>query len=332
MFAGAVVGLGAAHILASARSVLALFTAAAVGALLIDPPVEFFGRHMRRWLAVLVTLLVVAVGYGALVYGVFGDVDHELSRVQREAPLAAARIERSGRFAESARKFHLKRRVEQAIENLRSRTTKGRAQKTARRFGTYVVGIVLVIFLLSWGPRFLMGGLDQVRDLRRRRRMETVVRAALRNTQRYLLLAVAQAAAFGVGSFAVFRLVDLPAPIVLALLVTLASLLPYLGVVIGGIPALLLAAGLSTAPRAYIALAALLVLQLVQIFVIQPRITEHVLYAGPALIAVVFLVGYDLYGLGGGLYGYALAIFVLALTDALGTEPVYAPSGAIADA
>jgi predicted PurR-regulated permease PerM len=332
VFAGAVVGLAAAHVLASARSVIALFTAAAVGALLIDPPVEFFGRYMRRWLAVLMTLLIVAVAYSAIVYGVFGDVDHELSRLQRDAPVAAARIERSGRFSESARKFHLQRRVDEAIRNLRTRTTKGRAQKTARRFGTYFVGIVLVIFLLSWGPRYLSGGLDQIDDAHRRRRMQTVVLASLRTTQQYLLVALAQAAIFGVASFAVFWLIDLPAPIVLALLMALGSLLPYVGLVIGGIPALLLAVGLSTGPRAYIALATIVALQLVQIFVIQPRVTKRVLYAGPALIAVVFLVGYDLYGLGGGLYGWALAIFALSVSDALGTEPVYAPSGAVADA
>jgi putative heme transporter len=332
VFAGIVVGLVVAHVVAEARSIFALFTAAATGALLIDPPVEFFGRWMRRPLAIVVTLLIVAVGYGVIVYGVFGDLDHELNRLQKAAPEAAARIERSGRFSEAARKFHLRTRVEQAIDNLRSRTTKGRAQKVSRRVGVYFVGGVLMLFLLSWGPRYGRAAFDQIDDVRRRRRVETVVFAALQNARRYLLLALAQAAFFGLMTYAVCRLVDLPAPTVLALLVALGSLLPYVGVVIGGVPALLLAAGVSTMPRALIVLSAIFVLQLVQIFVVQPRVTEQVLYAGPALVAVTFLVGYDLYGLGGGLYGYALAIFVLALTDAIGTEPVYAPSGAIADA
>lgn len=329
--AGVVAGLVLAHVLAEARSVLALFTAAAVGALLIDPPVEFFSRHMRRILAIVLTLVIVAAGYGIVYYGVLHDLSTEVAHLQRDAPRAARRIEQSDRFGDAARKFQLTKRVEQAVETLKKRTSGASAPKAARRFGSYFVGVVLMLFLLSWGPRWLRAACEQIRDPVRRRRVELVTLYAMVHTRRYLLLAVAQAIVAGIVSYSVFWLVGLAAPVALALLVALGTILPYVGTFIGGIPALLLAAGFLSAPRAWTVVAVVLAIQIVQIVVVQPRITEHVLYAGPALIGVTFLVGYELYGLGGGLYGYAIAIAALAVTEAIGTERVYAPSGAVAD-
>jgi predicted PurR-regulated permease PerM len=125
--------------------------------------------------------------------------------------------------------------------------------------------------------------------------------------------------------------VGLPAPTPLALFVALGTLLPYVGVVIGAVPSLLLAAGFLSLPRALLVVAVVLALEVVQINVVQPRITREVMYVGPALIGGAMLVGYEIYGLAGALFGYALVVMITALTDAISTEPVYAPSGALAD-
>ena len=36
------------------------------------------------------------------------------------------------------------------------------------------------------------------------------------------------------------------------------------------------------------------------------------MYVGPAIVMVVFLIGYGVYGIGGALFGIALAVFALA--------------------
>jgi len=46
----------------------------------------------------------------------------------------------------------------------------------------------------------------------------------------------------------------------------------------------------------------------------------RVMYVGPALISVVFLLGYDVYGIGGALFGTAIGVFVMALAGAIGTD------------
>lgn len=331
VFVGLLVGLVVARVVGEARGVITIAMAAALGALLIDPPVELLSRYMRRWLAILTTLLVVVLGYGLLNAALLGDLNREIAHLKDQAPRAAARIEASGRFSEPAREFRLEQRVREAIDNLKSRTTRGVAQHAAKRFSTYLVGTVLMLFLLSWGPRYARAAFEQIADAARRRRYELVMLATLRTARRYLLLALAQAAAAFMIALATFRVVNLPAPTPLALFVALGTALPYVGIVIASVPALLLAAGFLSLPRALVVVAVVLALELVQINVVQPRVTREVMYGGPALVAVVFLVGYEIYGLGGGLFGYALAVVVLAMTDAIGTEPVYAPSGALAD-
>ena len=60
-------------------------------------------------------------------------------------------------------------------------------------------------------------------------------------------------------------------------------------------------------------------MQIAQI-VVQRRLRGRVIYVGPALITVVFLLGFDVYGIGGALFGTAIGVFVMALAGAIGTD------------
>ena len=73
---------------------------------------------------------------------------------------AAAEIEQSDRFGRAAREFRLEERVTEAVNSLSEKQTE-QAQKAARRVATYLVGGILMLFLLSWGPRMGQGALDQ---------------------------------------------------------------------------------------------------------------------------------------------------------------------------
>jgi predicted PurR-regulated permease PerM len=112
---------------------------------------------------------------------------------------------------------------------------------------------------------------------------------------------------------------DVPAPAPLGLIIGVTSMMPYLGIVLGSIPALLLAAGFRSFTAAGVLLVVFLAMQTGQIL-LHRRLRGRVIYVGPALIGIVFLLGYDVYGLGGALFGTAIAIFVMALADAIGTD------------
>jgi predicted PurR-regulated permease PerM len=59
-------------------------------------------------------------------------------------------------------------------------------------------------------------------------------------------------------------------------------------------------------------------LQLFEALVVRRRVDGRMLYVGPALPLIVALIGWDIYGLGGAIYGVLLLI--LALADAVNIE------------
>src|SRR5690606_34953269 len=118
-----------------------------------------------------------------------------------------------------------------AIRVLR-RTAEDQAEGAARQGGQVLVGTVLFIFLLSWGPRFVEAGLAQVRDDTRRERARQVLVAAVRRGRAYLVLSFASAIAVGMVVYLAARLARLPGPAPLALAAGAGSIIPLVGTVL----------------------------------------------------------------------------------------------------
>ena len=319
-----VVSTFAVHdVLSDARHTLSLFVAAGVGAILLTPLVELLGRWMRRILAITVSVILLIAVTGLVAWGVLGDVKQQIERLQGDAPNAADEIEQSDRFGRIARDFRL--------DSL-SQDGSQQAQRAARRVATYLIGGILMLFLLSWGPRMGTAALAQIPDDETRVRLASVVVAGLRNGRTYLLFALAQSFVVGFVVWMACRIADVPAPAPLGLIVGLTSLLPYLGIALGAIPALLLAAGFRPFETVVVLFAVFAALQVAQV-ILQRRLHGRVMYVGPAIVMVVFLIGYGVYGIGGALFGIALAVFALAVAEAVGTDdlevpPVVEPSAA----
>lgn len=318
-------------ILSDARHTLSLFVAAGVGAILLTPLVELLGRWMRRLLAVIVSVILLIAVTALVTWGVLGDINQQIERLQEAAPSAAAEIEQSDRFGSIARDFRLEERVTEAVESL-SQDASQQAQKAARRVATYFIGGIVMLFLLSWGPRMGTAALAQISDEHVRVRVASVAVAGLHRGRTYLLVVLAQSFVVGSVTWAVCRLAEVPAPAPLALIVGLTSLIPYLGIALGAIPALLLAAGFRPAETVLLLFVVFAALQVGQV-ILQRRLHGSVMYVGPAIVMVVFLIGYAVYGIGGAVFGIALAVFALALAEAAGTDdlevpPVVEPSAA----
>jgi predicted PurR-regulated permease PerM len=149
--------------------------------------------------------------------------------------------------------------------------------------------------------------------------MRTVVDATLRNARRYLSTAVLVAVGAGFGTFVVARVASLPAPVALGLFVAIFSFVPYLGVMIGAIPMVLLAAGLESSGTALMVIFAVLGAQVGCAFAMR-WVQRTTLYVGPGITLIVGLLGYAAYNIGGALFGIAAAVFTLALIDAVATD------------
>jgi predicted PurR-regulated permease PerM len=120
--------------------------------------------------------------------------------------------------------------------------------------------------------------------------------------------------------------IDLPAPFILGLLTGGFSVIPLAGVVIGGVPALLFAAGTLDLWRVAVVVARVIGLQLLEALVVRRRVDGRTLYVGPALPLIVALIGLDIYGLGGAIYAVLVLNLALAFADAVEIESGEAPS------
>lgn len=289
--------------------------ACAVVAALLYPIIGFLDRHMPHALAVIVTLLGLVFVLGGFYAGVAGTIADNIETLKEQAPAAAAELEADN---EIARDFGLESRVSAFVEDLDERLgTQAQLKRTTSTVSTYVVTGVLTVFFLAYGTKLVTGALGQIRDEQRRNHVARVMHRAATSWRRYSLVALGQAVVVTLVSWLALWAVDLPAPFILGLLIGGFSVIPYAGAIVGGVPALLFAAATLDSGRVLAVVALVVAVQLFEILVVRRRVDGATLYLGPALSLIVALIGWDLYGLGGAIYGVLLLILALAITDAL---------------
>lgn len=316
------------NIFVSAHRVLGWAVAAAVGAVLLKPAVDALSRVMPRVLAI----LVLAVGIGALttgvVYGVFEDLRTETAALRQEGPRAAERLaERDDRVGRIARDLRLPERAEDGFAAVEDRF--GVDDETiASAVGTvpaYFVGFILMMFFVLYGPAIVDGSLDQL-PRHRRHRWQRSVHEGVTAARQYLWVSIAQGLAMGLSVFGIARAWDLPAPAVLGLVAGGAAMVPYIGVLIGAMPLILLAAGLRSVGSGVWVFVAFGALQIVESLVVRRAIDRRTLHVGPAIPVVVGVLGLDLYGIGGAVFAIAVAVLLLGVADAFSDDDEALPT------
>lgn len=328
----------ASRIFMAAHRPLSWAAAATVAAVLLDPIVDVLERRIPRLAAVLVTLIVViAAGY-AIAYVAFDDLDDGLQRLARTAEDAAARLEeRDDNVGDLARDIEASRRVEVFADAVEERVTGGEdvLAGAAGTAPTYLLGGILTIFLMSYGPGIARAAVNQVPDDRRRRTISENVLNALGRSRRAVLLTLALGLVVGLAVTLLASLLDVPAAAALGLSAGVFALFPHVGIVVGSIPLLLLLLGLRSGTAAVTVAAGVVVAQAADSLELRPRIAARSLNIGLLMPWIVALVGYAVYGVGGAAYGLAFAVFGLALVDEVHRRDVVpdgpAAAGAIRD-
>lgn len=287
--------------------------AAAVLAAAIERPISAVSRHMKRGFALILVLLPLLVGVGVVTRAVFTDLDHSVDQLKEAIPEAAERVEDDDRFGSIARDMDLASRAEKAVENI-DRPSSTVADDALDRGSTFLVTTILTIFLIIWGPNFVEAGLRQIGDDRRRRVVGEILGTAFRRSQFLIDITLVQGFVIGVAAWGALRLLDVPAPTPLALVIGIGALVPVIGTIVGSLPAVLLVAGFVGPGSAIGFVVAVLAVQLAQIAVL--RVTSaRSFYAGPAVVVIAALIGFDLYGLGGAIFLTAIAVFGAAVID-----------------
>jgi predicted PurR-regulated permease PerM len=315
---GIAAGSMAFGISSAARRTLGWALACVVVAAVIEPVVARLDRHMPRALATLVTFLAIGAAVGLLVFGVFRDLDTQITRLKEAVPEAAAELEeREGFLGDAARDLDLATRAADFVAEL-DKPSSGVAVGVASSAGAYFVCAILTIFFLSWGPRLGRAALAQIEDADRRRRAGRLTRRAFSRGRTYILASIGLAVAVGIVAWGLFRLEDAPAPIALAVTVAAGSFIPGVGVIVGAMPAVLLEAGLGSPMEGARLFAAFALVQALHHLVLRRYVSSRTVRPGPAVIVIALVLGYEVYGAGGAFYGAALMVFAVAGLDALG--------------
>jgi putative heme transporter len=298
----------------AAHRIVGWVVACAIIALLVSAVVDIVDRSLPRWLSVIVVLVGFVAVIAGVSIGVVNDVLDSLGELQTTAPEAAVALE--DRF-EWARDMDAAERVQGFVEELDDRVRERTVTGFAGIAPTYLVTGILMLFVLAFGRRYFDALMLQLPQGRRDEIRHIASSAALRG-RRYLLIALAHSLANGVIVGLVCWTLDLPAPLSLGFFVAAFTIIPTIGIMIGGVPALLLAFGVEGVASGVVVVIVLLLLQLVEVAIVRPRVDPRTVRLGPAAATVVGLLGLELYGIGGAVYGIALVVIALAALDAAG--------------
>lgn len=305
----------------AAHRVLGWAAATVVVAALLELPIGILARRTGRIAAVVIVFLGTAAAIVGLVYGAFDDLRSEVARFAEAAPEAAANLEaRDDQVGEAARDIGLTERVEDFVAELEDRFGRGGERALIASAGslpTYFVCAILTIFLMSYGPRIVMGGLALIRDDARRVMVADILGRALVRSRSAIFATIAQALLIGTGAWLLCLALDLPAPILVGLVSGLLGLLPSVGLILAALLIALLTAGFVSVTAAVLVLVGAVVLLVFEAREIRPAVDRATMRIGPAVPWIVAVIGYSVYGVGGALYGAAYAIFALAILDAI---------------
>jgi predicted PurR-regulated permease PerM len=308
-----------AVIAASARVIGWLLVAVTLAGLLY-PAAEILSRRVPRALALAVVVLVslgIAVGVG---YAVVDDLNRQLHELQSAVPSAAREIEQSDRFGKTAREIHLEERARAFVNELPQRLRGGNVQDEIRSAATRGVAFlatgVLTIFFLIHGPRLLRSGIAQLpaarQDVARRAGM-----AVYRRSWHYIAGSLTMAAMAGLVAYGCAQAIHVPGKAPLALWMMMLDPIPLLGVVLGALPLVLLAATTASWQGAVGVSIVLLGWQALEALVLQRRVEARSLHIGPFVTVSVVMVGLGLYGVGGATIGLVVVVLAAATLDEL---------------
>jgi len=252
------------------------------------------------------------------------QLQEQVDFLAEHAPDIASGIEdRSDRVGEVAREIGLVDRVEELTVRLQDNlgTPSDALVDAARSVPAYVVCFILTIFFMLYGPRIITAGLERIPDDRRERTRD-ILRGAAGSTQIQVGAAVAGAVVVGLVIWVVGMILDVPSVGLFALFGAAVSVVPYVGILVGWLPVVIVGVGL--APAWQVGLVALVAvgLQYLEATRWRPFVDGRSLYVGPALPIVAAVLGYAIYGVGGIIVTVTLLIFGLAVADEAATDDV----------
>ncbi|RHW40591.1 AI-2E family transporter [Neobacillus notoginsengisoli] len=298
--------------------ILVPFIAAGFIAYLLHPLVEKLNaRGLHRGLAV---LLIYIVFFGGLGYGVYKGVPAFIEQIRELSSSAPA-------FAEQYRDFisSLEEKTKAWPVGIQERMDRGITNVEEKLIGLFdfvLAGLanladsILVIAVIPFIAFYMLKDYELIKRTawyltpkkwrRQGVRFLSDVNESLGGYIRGQLLVCV---IVGLVSSLLFWFFGLRFPLLLGLVVALTNVIPYFGPIFGAIPAVFIAATMST-KLVFITLGIVFVLQFIEGNVLSPYIVGKSLHMHPLLIMFSIVAGSEI----GGIPGLILAVPILAVT------------------
>lgn len=176
--------------------------------------------------------------------------------------------------------------------------------------------VVIAGIYIAASPELYKQGFIQLFPMRHHERVESSLDASGQALRLWLMSQLIAMACVAVLSSLAFWLIGLPSPYALGMIAGLADFIPFLGPVLGALPAVLFAFSISGETALWTVLA-VLAIQQIEGNVIFPLVARSVVSIPPALALFAILVGSILFGSLGLIFGFPLAVVAYVLVKKL---------------
>lgn len=311
--AGVAVTYAVIEVLLAARGMLILIVVALFLAVGIEPMIVWLERrHFRRWIAVTVVLLGIAVMLALFLVAAITPLVEQGRQFASRAPELLTHIrDRYPIVSDLDEKYHLEEHLTTQLDGSGSALATGLLGAGRAVFSAVadagIVAVLTTYFLIDY-PR-IRTNLYRLVPHSRRPRAIAIGDQILAGVGGYVLGNVLISVITAVCTFAWLLIFDVPYPLILALLVALLDLIPIVGSTIAGVVVALVSLTVSV-PTALATVAFFIALRLLEDYLLVPKIIGKTV-AVPALVTVVAVL------LGGALLGIVGALLAIPVAAAL---------------
>ncbi len=308
--AGVAVTYGAVHLLAELSSILTVIGVAFFLALGLEPVVSRLVNHgLPRWLSTALVFVVFVAGIATFAAAAFPPLFAQITDLVNRAPLYLQQAQDHSSFIGRLNdRFQLQQRFTDAVDSI-----DGSALNHMVSAGTAVVegvadtliAIVLTLYFLADMPR-IRSTIYRLVPHTRRPRAILIGDEVFAKVGAYVLGNVLISLLAGAATLIWLTAFDVPYPLLLAILVAILDLVPVVGSTIAGIVVGAVALTVSI-PVCLATIVFYIAFQMVEDYVLVPRIIGRAVHV-PALTTIVaVLVGATLLGVVGALVAIPIA-------------------------
>ena len=316
--AGVAVTFGLVELTIRARSVLVLIGLALFIAAGLDPAVGWLTRHgVRRWAAVILTLLAVTAAVGAFLAAAIPPLAAQTTALVAELPRYMHSLQdHNSQLGRLDAQYHIQQRLSRLISTRGSSLiggVLGAGELVLGAASSLLIVAVLSVYFLADMPRIKLFAY-RLAPHSRRTRVILIGDEIFAKVGGFVLGNFLTSVIAGLGTYLWMLAFGLPYPILLGIFVAFMDLIPVIGSTIGGAVVTLVALSVSV-PIAIATLGFYIAYRLAEDYLLVPRVMGRTVRVPGVVSVVAVLVGGTLMGIVGALVAIPAAAALRLLLE-----------------